>query len=101
MTASVIPWAIVFLLLNLGAGLWRAWKGPTDGDRLLTTLLFATTSVAVLLLMSAWLALPAIRTVALMLVLLATIISLAFFGMPERMTGPDAAENADGEEEHG
>lgn len=87
MTASALPWGIVFLLLNLGAGLWRAWKGPTDGDRLLTTLLFATTSVAILLLMSAWLELPAIRYVALMLVLLATIISLAFFGMPERPPG--------------
>lgn len=84
MTAAVLPWAIVFLLVNLGAGLWRAWKGPTDGDRLLTTLLFATTSVAVLLMMAEWLAQPAIQTVALMLVLLATIISLAFFGMPER-----------------
>ncbi len=93
MTASVIPWAIVFLLVNLGAGLWRAWKGPTDGDRLLTTLLFATTSVAVLLLMSAWLALPAIRYVALMLVLLATIISLAFFGMPER--SPESGDSFD------
>ena len=96
MTASVIPWAIVFLLLNLSAGLWRAWKGPTDGDRLLTTLLFATTSVAVLLLMSAWLALPAIRYVALMLVLLATIISLAFFGMPER--SPESGDSLDNEE---
>ena len=36
-----------------------------------------------------------------MLVLLATIISLAFFGMPERTAGPDAAETADGEEDHG
>ena len=90
---SIISWAIVFLLLNLGAGLWRAWKGPTDGDRLLTTLLFATTSVAILLLMSAWLELPAIRYVALMLVLLATIISLAFFGMPERP--PNSGEKPD------
>ncbi|HKL51560.1 MAG TPA: pH regulation protein F [Wenzhouxiangellaceae bacterium] len=95
MTASVLPWAIVFLLLNLGAGLWRAWKGPTDGDRLLTTLLFATTSVALLLLMSEWLGMPAIRTVALMLVLLATIISLAFFGMPERP--PQAGEDKSAE----
>ncbi len=94
MTAAVLPWAIVFLLLNLGAGLWRAWKGPTDGDRLLTTLLFATTSVAVLLLMAEWLAVPAIRTVALMLVLLATIISLAFFGMPERPPQADAGTSA-------
>jgi len=74
--------AVVFLLLNLGAGLWRAWRGPTAGDRLLTSLLFGTTSVALLLLMAEWLKLPAIRTVALMLVLLATIVSIAFFGMP-------------------
>lgn len=94
MTASVLPWAIVFLLLNLGAGLWRAWKGPTDGDRLLTTLLFATTSVALLLLMAEWLGMPAIRTVALMLVLLATIISLAFFGMPERPPQADGDASA-------
>ena len=74
--------AITFLLLNLGAGLWRAWMGPTAGDRMLTSLLFGTTSVALLLLMAEWLGLPAIRTVALMLVLLAAIISVAFFGMP-------------------
>ncbi|MBS3743790.1 MAG: pH regulation protein F [Wenzhouxiangellaceae bacterium] len=97
MTAAALPWAIVFLLINLGAGLWRAWKGPTDGDRLLTTLLFATTSVAVLLLMAEWLALPAIRYVALMLVLLATIISLAFFGMPERPPEDDSDARGAGE----
>ena len=83
MIERMLPWVIVFLLLNLAAGLWRAWRGPTAGDRLLTALLFGTTSVAVLLLMAEWLARPAIRTVALMLVLLATITSLAFFGMPE------------------
>ena len=94
MTAAVLPWAIVFLLLNLGAGLWRAWQGPTDGDRLLTALLFATTTVAILLLMSAWLSLPPIRYVALMLVLLATIISLAFFGMPEREDMPEDGTRA-------
>jgi len=81
---AALPWAMLFLMLNLAAGLWRAWKGPTDGDRLLTSLLFGTTSVGVLILMAEWLALPSIRSVALMLVLLATIISLSFFGMPER-----------------
>ncbi|NCO19443.1 MAG: pH regulation protein F [Gammaproteobacteria bacterium] len=94
MTEQLLPWAIVFLLLNLAAGLWRAWRGPTAGDRLLTTLLFGTTSVALLLLMAEWMALPGIRHVALMLVLLATIISLAFFGMPE--AGNRARESDDG-----
>lgn len=77
-----VEFAVVFLLLNLGAGLWRAWRGPTAGDRMLTSLLFGTTSVALMLLMAEWLNLPSIRTVALMLVLLATIISIAFFDMP-------------------
>jgi len=94
MTEQLLPWVIVFLLLNLAAGLWRAWRGPTAGDRLLTTLLFGTTSVALLLLMAEWMALPGIRHVALMLVLLATIISLAFFGMPE--AGNRARESDDG-----
>lgn len=83
MTATVLPWAIVFVMANLAAGLWRAWKGPTDGDRMLTALLFGTTTVALLLLMAEWLGRPEIRVVALLLVLLATIVSLAFFGMPE------------------
>lgn len=83
MTAAALPWVMLFLLANLAAGLWRAWRGPTGGDRLLTTLLFGTTSVGLLALMAAWLEIPAIRSVALLLVLLATIVTLAFFGMPE------------------
>lgn len=83
MIEAVLPWLLVFLLLNLGAGLWRAWQGPTDGDRLLSALLFGTTSIALLLILAEWLALPALRSVALLLVMFASILSLAFFGMPE------------------
>jgi len=80
---TVMPWLLVFLMLNLGAGMWRAWQGPTDGDRLLSALLFGTTSIALLLMIAEWLALPALRSVALLLVMFASILSLAFFGMPE------------------
>ena len=83
MIDAVLPWLLAFLLLNLGGGLWRAWRGPTDGDRLLSALLFGSTSIALLLIMAEWLQLPALRSVALLLVMFASILTLAFFGMPE------------------
>lgn len=82
MFEALLPGLALFLLGNLAAGLWRIWRGPTDADRLLTALLFGTTSVAMLLVLSAWQSMPDFRTVALILVLLATILSISFFGMP-------------------
>ncbi len=46
---------IVFLLLNIGLGLYRVWRGPTVADRLITTQLFGTTGVAILLVMAGYL----------------------------------------------
>ncbi|MFU8877003.1 MAG: pH regulation protein F [Wenzhouxiangellaceae bacterium] len=82
MIETLLPWMVLFLLANLATGLWRAWRGPTDGDRMLSALLFGTTSVAILVLMADWLGIEALRSVALLLVMFATIISLAFFGIP-------------------
>jgi len=82
MIETLLPWMVLFLLANLAVGLWRAWRGPTDGDRMLSALLFGTTSVAILVLMADWLGIEALRSVALLLVMFATIISLAFFGIP-------------------
>ncbi len=42
----------LFLLLNLGAGMWRVLRGPTAADRMLAAQLFGTTAVAVLLLLA-------------------------------------------------
>lgn len=44
----------VFLLLNIALGLIRVWRGPTVADRLLTTQLFGTTSMAILLVMAGY-----------------------------------------------
>ena len=41
-----------FLLLTLGAGIWRAIRGPTAADRMLAVQVFGTTAVAVLLLLA-------------------------------------------------
>jgi multisubunit Na+/H+ antiporter MnhB subunit len=43
----------LFLLLNLGAGMWRVLRGPTAADRMLAAQLFDSTAVAVLLLLAA------------------------------------------------
>lgn len=45
----------IFLLLNIALGLIRVWRGPTVADRLLTTQLFGTTSIAILLVMAGYL----------------------------------------------
>ena len=81
MTSVVLGGAVVFLLLNLLAGLWRIGIGPTAADRMLAVLLFGSTTVALLLIMAEWIGDPSLRTVALLFVVLATIVTLAFVGM--------------------
>lgn len=73
--------ATVFLLLNLAAGLWRVWRGPTAADRMSAVLLFGSTTVAVLLLLAQIAGEPALRDVALLFVMLAAILSVAFVGL--------------------
>ncbi|MCF7983481.1 MAG: pH regulation protein F [Thiohalocapsa sp.] len=68
----------LFLLLTLGAGLWRVRRGPTAADRMLSAQLFGTTATAVLLLLAEALVLPALRDVALVLAVLAVIAVIAF-----------------------
>jgi multicomponent Na+:H+ antiporter subunit F len=34
----------LFLMLNLGAGMWRVLRGPTAADRMLVAQLFGTTT---------------------------------------------------------
>lgn len=68
----------VFLQANIVAGLWRVWRGPSAADRMLAALLFGSTGIAVTLLLSIALELPAALDVALILALLAVVAALAF-----------------------
>lgn len=77
MTGLEWPLAL-FLLLNLAAALVRAARGPTVADRMLAALLFGSTGVGILLLMSVAMASPPIVDVALVLALLAAISGVAF-----------------------
>jgi len=68
----------LFLLLNLGAGMWRVVRGPTAADRMLAAQLFGTTAVATLLLLAESTATAVLRDVALLFALLAAVTAVAF-----------------------
>ncbi len=74
--------AALFLLINLAAGMVRVYLGPTTADRLLTLLLFGTTTVATLLLLAYSQASAVLVKVALLFVMLAAIASVAFVRFP-------------------
>jgi multicomponent Na+:H+ antiporter subunit F len=78
----ILPATALLLLLNLAIGMIRVSRGPTPADRMLAAQLFGTTTVAVLLVLAEWMTLPALRDVALLFVMLAAIISVAFAGLP-------------------
>ncbi len=82
----------LFLLLNLGAGMWRVLRGPTAADRMLATQLFGTTAVAVLLLLAQAYGNPPLRDVALVFALLAAVTAVAFVrrAWPDQETGHDS-----------
>lgn len=65
----------VILLLTIFAGLWRVLHGPSRADRLVAVQLFGTTGTGLLLLLAEWQALPALHDAALVLALLAAVLS--------------------------
>lgn len=67
-----------FLLANLFAALLRVVRGPTAADRVLAALLFGTTGVAILLLLSEAVNVHALIDAALVFALLAAITGAAF-----------------------
>lgn len=68
----------VFLMLNLLAGLFRIYLGPTPADRLLAAQLLGTTGTTVLLVLAAWRQVPALVDAAIIFSLLAAVTLIAF-----------------------
>lgn len=85
----------LFLLLNLCVGLLRVYRGPGAGDRMVAILLFGSTTVAILLVLAEAMALPALRDVALLFVLLAASISVAFVRLPQASDNDDRKEGGE------
>ena len=75
---TLLPILAVFLLANLLVALLRVAVGPTPADRLLAALLFGTTGVAILLLLSFATSNAALLDAALVFALLAAISGAAF-----------------------
>ncbi len=72
------------LLLTLIIGLWRVLRGPGRVDRLLVVQLFGTSGTALLLLLAQWQGAPALRDAALVLALLAAMVSAALVQLLRR-----------------
>lgn len=83
----------LFLLLNLGVGMWRVLRGPTAADRMLAAQLFGTTAVAILLLLAQAYSKTALRDVALVFALLASVTAVAFV----RLAWPNPGADHDSE----
>ncbi len=81
----------VFLVLNVIVGLVRVARGPSLADRVLVAQLFGTTAVAVLLLLAADPGASALRDVALVFALFASVTVIAFV----RIARAPAANAAD------
>lgn len=65
------------LVLTVFAALWRVLKGPTKADRLLSVQLFGTAGAALMLILASLADQPAFRDAALVLALLAAVVSAA------------------------
>lgn len=92
----LMPALVLFLLLNLLAGLWRIHAGPSTADRMLSALLFGSTTVAILLLMQAWLQRPGLDIAALIFVMLAAVISIAYVAIDRGRRDNASAEDGQG-----
>ncbi|TVR08711.1 MAG: multiple resistance and pH regulation protein F [Salinarimonadaceae bacterium] len=77
MSAVLLGFA-AFLLLSVAGGLIRVLRGPDAADRIMAVQLIGTSGVAVLLLLAAAGANPAIVDVALIMALLAAFAAVAF-----------------------
>ncbi|HKK93999.1 MAG TPA: monovalent cation/H+ antiporter complex subunit F [Longimicrobiales bacterium] len=87
----------LFLLANLAIGLLRVVGGPTAADRLIATQLFGTIGVAAVLVLAEVSGVPALRDVALVFALLASVMAVAFVKRGWVMRGEEA-ESQDGGE---
>ncbi|WP_028238261.1 monovalent cation/H+ antiporter complex subunit F [Stutzerimonas azotifigens] len=72
------------LLLTMALGLWRVLRGPGRVDRLQAVQLCGTSGTALLLVLAQALQAPALRDVALVLALLAALLSAALVQLLRR-----------------
>lgn len=79
--------AAVILLALFGLGLIQVFRGPTRADRMLAIQLAGTSMVAILLVLSQILAMPALVDAALIFMLFAALVATAFVRRPRTDEG--------------
>jgi multicomponent Na+:H+ antiporter subunit F len=79
-----MSWLLIILLLCAGSGLWRLGHASTTADRLAGIQMLASTSIAVLILFAHWSQTDAWRDVALILAILAAVITVALVQLLRR-----------------
>jgi multicomponent Na+:H+ antiporter subunit F len=84
-------WLAVVLLVTMIAGLARGLRGPRPADRMLGMQLCGTTGVAVLLLLAKAMDADVLQNVALVLLLLALLVLIAFVERTPPATAPGKA----------
>ena len=84
---------ILLLVVNIMAGLFRVFLGPTPADRMLAAQLFGTTGAAVFLLLAETIGEPAIRDAALVLVVLSVTAVVAFVRKMDDLSPEDTDES--------
>jgi multicomponent Na+:H+ antiporter subunit F len=72
---------LVVLLLTLLTGLIRIWRGPSSAARMMAAQLLGTTAVAMLLVLSQLMAMPALLNLAMVFALLAAVTLVAFVSL--------------------
>ena len=75
---------LIALLLSILAGLVRIFRGPEPAERMLAAQLFGTAALAILLVLSHLMAMPALLDVAMVFALLAAITLVAFVVLASR-----------------
>ncbi len=78
---------LVLLLASILAGLIRVLRGPAPAERMLAAQLFGTAAVAILLILSQMMAMPALLDVAMVFALLAAVTLIAFIVLAGRRAG--------------
>jgi multicomponent Na+:H+ antiporter subunit F len=91
----MIGWVAVALLMTAFAGIWRTVHGPSTADRILGVQMMGTVGIALLLVLSQWQQLDIWRDVALVLALLASVITVAMVQLL-RGAGPSDDESQEG-----
>ncbi len=79
---TLLTSAAVMLLALFGLGLIQVFRGPTRADRMLSIQLAGTSMVAILLVLSQILSMPALVDAALIFMLFAALVATAFVRRP-------------------